>query len=121
MNIVILSGRLGKDPDVRYTPNGKANTSFSLATTERWKNEDGKQEKTEWHNIVVWGKQAETCGEYLHKGDFIIVNGKIQTRSWEKDGVKQYKTEINMTSFEFGPKASKESTSPPTDEDDLPF
>lgn len=99
VNKVILVGRLGKDPEVRYTQNGKAVANFSLATDESYKNSDGeKVKKTEWHNIVVWGPSVENFVEkYLHKGDMIYVEGKLQTRSWEKDGEKKYTTEINVT------------------------
>jgi len=95
VNKVILIGRLGKDPEVRYTPDGMMVTSFSLATDESWKDKSGeKQQKTEWHNIVTFGKLAEICGNYLTKGKLVFIEGKIQTQSWEKDGQKHYKTQI---------------------------
>lgn len=100
VNKVILVGRLGKDPEVRYTQSGKAVASFSIATDESYKNNDGeKVKKTEWHNIVVWGNSVENfVQKYLHKGDMIYVEGKLQTRSWDdKDGNKKYTTEINVT------------------------
>lgn len=96
VNKVILIGHLGKDPEVRYTPQGQAVASFSLATSEKWNDRGGqKQEKTEWHNIVAWGKTGEICGQYLRKGSPAYVEGKITTRLWDdRDGNKHYKTEI---------------------------
>ena len=96
VNKVILVGRLGKDPELRYTPSGAAVATFSLATTENFKDRDGnRQEKTEWHNIVVWRQLAEVCGKYLHKGKQVYLEGKIQTRSYDdRDGNKRYITEI---------------------------
>ncbi len=96
INKVTLLGRLGKDPETRYTGSGMAVANFSLATSEKRKDDNGEfVEKTEWHNIVVWGKQAENCQQYLTKGRQVYIEGKIQTRNWENDaGVKQYKTEI---------------------------
>ncbi|WP_020677183.1 single-stranded DNA-binding protein [Geopsychrobacter electrodiphilus] len=96
VNKVILVGNLGKDPELRYTPAGAAVATFSLATTERYKDRDGnRQEKTEWHNIVAWRQLAEICGKYLHKGKQIYIEGKIQTRSYDdRDGNKKYITEI---------------------------
>ena len=96
VNKAILIGRLGKDPEVRYTPDGAMVTNFNLATDEQWKDKNGeKVQKTEWHRIVAFGKLAEICGNYLVKGKLIFVEGRIQTRSWEdKDGVKRFTTEI---------------------------
>ncbi len=96
VNKVILVGNLGKDPELRYTPSGTAVATFSLATTERYKDRDGnRQDKTEWHNIVAWRQLAEICGKYLHKGKQIYIEGKIQTRSYDdRDGNKRYITEI---------------------------
>jgi single-strand DNA-binding protein len=96
VNKVILVGRLGKDPDVRYTPDGTMVTNFNLATDEQWKDKNGeKVQKTEWHRIVTWGKLAEICGNYLVKGKLVFIEGRIQTRSWEdKEGVKRFTTEI---------------------------
>src|SRR5512133_3654710 len=95
VNKAILVGNLGKDPELRYTPSGAAVATFSLATTERFKGRDGQmQEKTEWHNIVVWRQLAEICGKYLHKGKQVYIEGRIETRKWEKDGVTRYTTEI---------------------------
>jgi single-strand DNA-binding protein len=96
VNKVILVGNLGKDPELRYTPSGAAVATFSLATSERYKDKSGEmQEKTEWHNIVVWRQLAEICGKYLHKGKQIYIEGRIQTRSYDdRDGNKRYITEI---------------------------
>jgi single-strand DNA-binding protein len=96
VNKVILVGNLGKDPELRYTPSGAAVATFSIATTERYKDRDGnRQEKTEWHNIVAWRQLAEICGKYLHKGKQVYIEGKIQTRSYDdRDGNKKYITEI---------------------------
>ena len=96
VNKVILVGNLGRDPETRYTTSGDAVTNIRLATTDTWKDKNGeKQERTEWHNIVFYGRQAEIAGEYLKKGRQIYVEGRLQTRSWDdKDGNKRYMTEI---------------------------
>ena len=95
LNKVQLIGNLGKDPELKYTPSGVAVATFSIATSESWKDQEGnQQEKTEWHNIVAWRKLAEICGEYLKKGKKVYIEGKLQTRNYEKDGVKRYVTEI---------------------------
>lgn len=96
VNKVILVGNLGKDPELRYTPAGVAVTTFSLATSERYKDKQGAmQEKVEWHNIIAWRQLAEICGKYLHKGKQVYLEGKITTRSYDdRDGVKKYITEI---------------------------
>lgn len=96
VNKVILIGNLGKDPELKYLPSGRAVAEFSIATSENWKDKDGnRQEKTEWHNIVLWGRTAEVAKEYLSKGSSVYIEGRLQTRSWDdKDGKKQYKTEI---------------------------
>jgi len=95
-NQVTLCGRLGKDPEVRFLPNGNAVCNLSLATKETWrdKNTGEKKEKSEWHRIVVWGKLAEIAGEYCKKGQQLLVQGKLTTREWEKEGEKRYTTEI---------------------------
>ncbi|MDP3677809.1 MAG: single-stranded DNA-binding protein [Methylotenera sp.] len=95
VNKVILVGNLGRDPEVRFMPNGEAVCNFSIATTDSWKDKSGaKQERTEWHNIVMYRKLAEIAGEYLKKGRPVYVEGRLQTRKWEKDGVTRYTTEI---------------------------
>lgn len=104
VNKVILLGRLGQDPELKYTPSGAGVCNFSLATSETWndKNSGQKQEKTEWHRVVVWGKLAELCNQYLAKGRQAFVEGRLQTRSWDdKSGQKRYTTEINATTVQF--------------------
>jgi single-strand DNA-binding protein len=96
VNKVILVGHLGKDPEVRYTPNGQAVANFTVATNDSWTDKAGqKQDRTEWHRIVVWAKLAELCGEYLSKGRQVYLEGRLQTREWtNKEGAKQYTTEV---------------------------
>lgn len=96
VNKVIVLGNLGKDPDLRHLPNGDAVCNFSLATTESWKDKEGnKQDKTEWHNIVIFRKLAEIAGEYLKKGRPVYIEGRLQTRKWQdKEGKDRYTTEI---------------------------
>jgi single-strand DNA-binding protein len=96
VNKVILVGTCGQDPDVRYLPNGNAMTNLSLATSEQWtdKQSGQKVERTEWHRVSLFGKAAEIAGEYLRKGAQVYIEGKLQTREWEKDGIKRYTTEI---------------------------
>lgn len=103
VNKVIILGRLGQDPELKYTPGGAPVCNFSLATSENWTDKSGqKQEKTEWHRVVVWGKLAELCNQYLAKGRQAFVEGRLQTRSWDdKDGNKKYMTEINATTVQF--------------------
>ena len=98
INKVILVGRLGRDPELRYTPSGTAVANFSLATDERWSSNGETQSRTEWHNIVVWSKLAEICNQYLTKGRLVFIEGRLQTRDWEdKDGNKRRTTEIVAT------------------------
>ncbi len=102
VNKVILIGRLGKDPEVRNLENGATVANFSVATSETYKdkNTGEKKEITEWHNVVLWRNQAEVAAKYLHKGDLVYIEGKLRTRSWEKEGVTRYTTEVvgdNMT------------------------
>jgi len=96
VNKVILVGNLGRDPEVRYMPNGEAVCNFSIATTDSWKDKSGaKQERTEWHNIVMYRKLAEIAGEYLKKGRPVYIEGRLQTRKWQtKEGQDRYTTEI---------------------------
>jgi single-strand DNA-binding protein len=97
INKVILVGRLGKDPEVKTTPSGQTLAKFSLATDEKFTDKSGqRQEKTEWHNIIVWGKLAEICGNYLRKGKLVYIEGSIKTDSWDdkETGAKKYRTEI---------------------------
>jgi single-strand DNA-binding protein len=103
VNKAIIVGHLGRDPEVRYTQDGTAVANFTVATSESWtdKNSGEKRENTEWHRIVVWRRLAEICGEYLSKGRQVYVEGKLQTRSWEQDGVTRYTTEIVASTVQF--------------------
>lgn len=138
LNKVMLIGHLGKDPELRYTSNGIAVASFSIATNEAWKDQDGNlQERTEWHNIVAWRRLAEICGEYLKKGKRVYIEGKIQTRSYDdKNGVKKYMTEVvaddlimldgggagvNTGAGQPQPATVQEPKGQQEDKDDLPF
>lgn len=141
VNKAIIIGNLGRDPELRTTPSGKSVTSFSMATTSRWKNQNGEnQESTEWHNIVLWGRQAEVAKEYLSKGSSVYIEGRIQTRSYQdKDGVQKYRTEIigqamqflgsrgggGGASSDYTPPSPPQGDEPPNDnnveDDDLPF
>jgi len=96
LNKAILIGRLGKDPEIRYTQDGRAVANFTIATNEEWKdkNTGEKKERTEWHRIVAFGKLGEICGEYLAKGRLVYLEGRLQTRSYEQEGVTKYTTEI---------------------------
>ena len=137
VNKVLLIGHLGRDPELRYTPGGAAVANFSLATNEAWTDKAGvKQERTEWHRIVVWGKQAEIVGQYLQKGKQVFIEGSLATRDWnDRDGNKRQTTEVRAlrvimlgrgegrpegaagrgepTEIDLGP--------PPQGEDDIPF
>jgi len=103
VNKVLLIGRLGSNPEIRYTPAGAAVANFSLATNESWNDKNGqKQERTEWHRVVVWGKLAQLCGEYLAKGRQCYVEGRLQTRQWQdKEGQTKYTTEVIASSIQF--------------------
>ena len=102
LNKVMLIGNLGRDPEVRYTPDGLAIANFTIATSERRKNKSGEYaDSVEWHRIVAFGKLAEVCGEYLSKGRQIYAVGRLQTRSWEKDGVTRYTTEVVAAEVQF--------------------
>ena len=113
-NQAIVLGNITRDPELRYTPNGQAVISFSVATNRRWTNQAGEQqEQTEFHNIVAWGKLAEICNQILYKGRKVLVAGRLQTRSWEgQDGAKRYTTEIvaDHVSATGAPKANKEQS-----------
>jgi single-strand DNA-binding protein len=140
INKVIIIGRLGNDPEVRYTPSGAAVAKFSVATSEEWKDKNSgeKKERTEWHRVTAWGKLGEICGEYLAKGRQVYVEGRLQTSSYDdKDGVKRYSTEIVASDVQFlGSKDSSGGRSgggappresfggqggPPPADDDIPF
>ena len=133
VNKVILIGNLGGDPELRYTAAGTGVCKFSLATSRRFTGRDGqKQEKTEWHRIVAWGKLAEICGQYLSKGKQIMIEGRIEYGSYEKDGVKHYTTDIVAENMQMlggtGPGGRGQEPEPPfgppeggMPEDDIPF
>ena len=134
LNKVMLIGRLGKDPETRYTPNGKAVASFSIATSERWKKDGEKQERTEWHNVVAFEKLAEIISQYLTKGSQVFVEGKLQTRKWQdKEGKDRYTTEIVASSMQMlggRPQQERTERSPSSGsvpaaaegfDDDIPF
>lgn len=112
LNKVLLYGNLTRDPELKALPSGQQVASFGLATNRSFKNRDGQQqEQTEFHNIVAFGRTAEVMGQYLKKGRPIYVEGRMQTRSWDKDGVKQYRTEIIVDSFQFGASAGGDGAS----------
>lgn len=147
VNKVIIVGRLGKDPEIRHLESGVAVASFSVATSENYKDRTSGERKeiTEWHNVVLWRGLAEVAEKYLNKGDMVYIEGKLRTRSWEKDGVTRYTTEIvgdNMTmlspkssgsqsqgNYPSEPEASSyreqassaQRNAPDTETDDLPF
>lgn len=136
VNKAILIGRLGRDPEVRYTPSGVAVANFSIATSEEWKDRETgeKQERTEWHKIVAWRRLGEICGEYLHKGSQVYIEGRLQTRAWEdRDGNKRYTTEVVAQTMQMLGSAGKEGRADPMEggypieepinvpEDDIPF
>ena len=102
LNKVMLIGNLGQDPEMTYTQGGTAKAQLSIATQEKWKDKGGEaKEKTEWHRVIVWGKLAEICGQYLSKGRQVFIEGRLQTRSWEdKDGNKRWTTEIVATGMQ---------------------
>ncbi|MBD3403226.1 single-stranded DNA-binding protein [candidate division GN15 bacterium] len=103
VNKAILVGRLGRDPELRYTPGGRAVASFSIATTERWTGQDGQRnESTTWHNIVAWGRQAEVMKEYLSKGRLVYIEGRIDNRTYDdKEGNKRFTSEVVVQNFQF--------------------
>lgn len=116
INKAIIVGNLTRDPEQKTLPSGIAVTTFSLATNRVYKDKDGnKQENVDYHNIVVFGRSAETSGQYLKKGQSAFVEGRMQTRSWEQDGVKKYRTEVVADSVQFGPKAGSMSDTPKSD------
>lgn len=111
LNKAMLIGNLGADPELRYTQNGAAVASFTVATTRKWKDKEGQQqEETDWLKIVAWQRLGEICGEYLHKGSKVYVEGRIQTRKWQdKDGNDRFTTEIVASDVQFlSPKGSSE-------------
>ncbi len=139
VNKVILIGNLGKDPEVRHTQGGSAVATFSIATNEAWNNREGqREERTEWHRVVAFGKLADICGQYLKKGKQVYIEGRLQTRSWDdRDGNKRYTTEIvanQMTMLGRAGEGPSDSYAPPIqdggysrgpasgpEDDDIPF
>jgi single-strand DNA-binding protein len=127
MNRVMLIGRLGKDPEMRYTPSGTPLVKFSLATSRKFTDREGqKQEKTEWHRVVAWRKLAEICGQYLFKGKQIMIEGRIEYDFYEKDGVKHFTTDIVAENMEMlgspgGGQFREPSRPERIHEDDIPF
>ena len=138
LNKVMIIGRLGRDPEMRYTPSGRPVTTFNVATTRSWNSSDGERHtETEWFNVVAWGSLAEICKQHLVKSQQVYIEGRIQTRDWEdKEGVKRYTTEIVANqmimlgsrdsavatdSFGGPPPAEPETSLPQTPDDDIPF
>ena len=134
VNKVILIGRLGADPEIRYTPSGAEVANFRIATSESWTNKSGeKEERTEWHRIIAWRGLAKICGEFLSKGKLVYVEGRLRTRSWEdRDGNKRTTTEIEATDMKMlggvgeasrKVKEPETETAPPAakEEEDIPF
>ena len=132
INKAIIVGYLGRDPELRNTQTGQSVCELSIATSERWTDRSGQaQERTEWHRVVVWGKMAEACSQYLSKGSQAYVEGRLQTRKWEdRDGNTRYTTEIVASKVIFlssgsgGNRAQQDEpmdSPPPRDDDDLPF
>jgi len=133
INKAILIGRLGNDPEVTYTPDGTCIAKFSMATSDSWtdKATGEKKEKTEWHRIVAWRRLGEICGEFLLKGQLVYIEGKLQTRSWEQDGITRYMTEINAFVMKMLDKSERsepqkpftvtKETPYPKEDDDIPF
>ena len=125
LNKVLLIGRLGKDAELKYTPNGQAVCTFSLATNYDYKDKEGKMvDHTDWHRIVAWRKLAEICGQYLKKGSLVYIEGKLKTRSYDdKDGTKKYVTEIVADTMNMlGDKKAEQSEEHPAPaQDDMPF
>ena len=106
LNKVFIAGNLTRDPELKALPSGANVSSFGVATNRTWRDQNGeKKEATEFHNIVVFGRQADTCAQYLKKGQQVLVEGRLQTRSWDKDGQKQYRTEIVADRVQFGAKS----------------
>ena len=140
VNKVILVGNLGRDPEIRYMPDGTAVANFSIATSDEWKdkNTGEKKSRTEWHRIVAFRRLGEICGEYLSKGKQVYIEGRLRTRSWEKDGITRYTTEIEATQMQmlgskdynsgqrntggggYGQSAPQEPF-PESQDDDIPF
>ena len=138
VNKVIILGNLGKDPEVSYTPSGQPRAVFSLATNESWTDREGKrQERTEWHRVIAWGRLAEICGQYLNKGRQVYIEGRLQTREWnDRDGNKRWTTEVVARDMVLiggrgeeaagapggsQPLDDASGSEPPIQDDDIPF
>ena len=130
VNKVILIGNLGQDPEGRFTPQGTAVTNLSVATNESWKNQNGElQDRTEWHRVVMYGKMAETANEYMHKGQMVYIEGRLQTNEWEDQNQNKRKTtEIKCDNFtmlgrrgDTNNQSGNQPEKPEQDDDDLPF
>lgn len=127
LNKVMIIGHLGRDPEMRYTPSGRPVTTFSVATTRSWTSSDGeKHEETEWFNVVAWGSLAEICNQYLHKGQQVYIEGRLQTRRWEdNEGNKHFTTElVAKEMIMLGDRREVSGISTETrmeDEEDFPF
>ena len=122
-NKVNLIGRLGQDPELKYTNSGSAVANFSVATTKSWidKATSEKKESTQWHRIIVWGKRAELCNQYLRKGARVFVEGEVEYRSWDdKDGNKRYTTEINASNVQFFDMATDDKTANNSNDNNQP-
>jgi single-strand DNA-binding protein len=137
LNKVMIIGNVGRDPEMRYTPNGAATTTFSVAVNRRWTADDGPREETEWFRVVAWAKLAETCSQYVKKGMSVYVEGRLRTRQWDgQDGQKHYTTEVIANTVQFldsrgqgqsqaarsgGAAAADDDFGGDTEPDDLPF
>ena len=136
LNKVLIIGNVGRDPEMRYTPNGSPVTTFSVAVNRRWTGQDGQaQDETEWFNVVAWSKLAETCSQYLSKGRSVFVEGRLRTRSWDdQNGQKHYRTEVIAQDVKFldstgnrqqprpaGAAAADEAFGGDLEPDDIPF
>ncbi len=139
LNKVMLIGNLGKDPELRFTPSGNGVCELRVATSESWKDKNGqRQERTEWHRVVVWGKQAESCGQYLNKGRQVFIEGSIRSRQYDdKEGQKRYITEVIAQRVQFlgggrgdgagagrgggGGGGGEDMPAPMPEDDDIPF
>lgn len=126
LNKAMVIGRLGKDPEMKYTNSGSAIANFTIATSEDWKDKASgeKKSKTEWHRVVAFGKLGEICGEYLSKGKQVYIEGRLQTRVWDdKDGNKRYTTEIVASDMQMLDRAEKTNNQKPENkpDDDIPF
>ena len=124
LNRVQLIGRLGKDPETRYTPTGKKVTSFTMAVDRRWRNAEGEQkEATDWFNIEAWGRLGEICQSYLGKGRLVFIEGRLQTDQYEQGGEKRYFTKVVVTQMQMLDRKQDEDEplSPPTEDEEFPF